>query len=231
MRATEDVTQSLGVLSQTSNSLVAQSLRDGDPNANNEEREEALFFLESHNFHLDSAVSTFFDIDGAIIEEGIRAVKTIIEERFPEIMEVVEYLELNATPALQNYRRGKSFSASELIKWLKQKLDCFDPKLLPSQGYRRLCDAFRLLLTVLKTLVASLASGKADLDAILRNKFVQEFQRIPYAGLAIRILMWIWDGAKAKFELAAKFLSLMKGLFQQMEEKIRSLFPLSFVMT
>ncbi|XP_050282326.1 uncharacterized protein LOC126723093 isoform X2 [Quercus robur] len=144
-------------------------------------------------------------------------------------MEVVEYLELNATPALQ--KRGKSFSASELIKWLKQKLDCFDPKLLPSQGYRRLCDAFRLLLTVLKTLVASLASGKADLAAILRNKFVQEFQRIPYAGLAIRILMWIWDGAKAKFELAAKFLSLMKGLFQQMEEKIRSLFPLSFVMT
>ncbi|XP_050282320.1 uncharacterized protein LOC126723089 isoform X6 [Quercus robur] len=119
MRATEDVTQSLGVLSQTSNSLVAQSLRDGDPNANNEEREEALFFLESHSFHLDSAVSTFLDIDGAetepqqnfssgdglsraIIEEAIRALKTIIEERIPEIMEVVEYLELNATPALQN---------------------------------------------------------------------------------------------------------------------------------
>ncbi|XP_050282321.1 uncharacterized protein LOC126723089 isoform X7 [Quercus robur] len=118
MRATEDVTQSLGVLSQTSNSLVAQSLRDGDPNANNEEREEALFFLESHSFHLDSAVSTFLDIDGAetepqqnfssgdglsraIIEEAIRALKTIIEERIPEIMEVVEYLELNATPALQ----------------------------------------------------------------------------------------------------------------------------------
>ncbi|XP_050282322.1 uncharacterized protein LOC126723089 isoform X8 [Quercus robur] len=120
MRATEDVTQSLGVLSQTSNSLVAQSLRDGDPNANNEEREEALFFLESHSFHLDSAVSTFLDIDGAetepqqnfssgdglsraIIEEAIRALKTIIEERIPEIMEVVEYLELNATPALQNF--------------------------------------------------------------------------------------------------------------------------------
>ena len=41
---------------------------------------------------------------------------------------------------------GKSSSGSEL-KWLEPKLDCFDPKLLLSQGYRRLCHAFRLLLT------------------------------------------------------------------------------------
>ena len=46
---------------------------------------------------------------------------------------------------------GISFFASEFIKWLKQKWDCLDPKLLLSQGYRSwLCNAFRLLLTDLK---------------------------------------------------------------------------------
>ncbi|XP_030963118.1 uncharacterized protein LOC115986612 isoform X5 [Quercus lobata] len=244
LRATEDVPP------QTSDSLVlAQSHRDGNPNTNNEDtREEALFFLESHNFHLDSAVSTFLDIDGAEtgpqqnFSSGHGHSRTIIEEGIPEIMEVVECLELNAIPALQNYMLGKSFSASELIKWLKQKLDCFDPKLLLSQGYRWLCDAFRLPLTDLKSLVASLASDKAVWDAILRNELVREFQWTPYAvnyvrtlisneepGLATGTLMWIWDGEKAKFELIKKFLSLVKGLFQQMEQKIRSSSPLSFV--
>nr|POE52489.1 hypothetical protein CFP56_35016 [Quercus suber] len=132
---------------------------------------------------------------------------------------------------------GKSLSGSEL-KWLEQKLDCFDPKLLLSQGYRRLCNAFRLLLTdpTVKRLVVSLASDKAVWDAILRNESVREFQWTPYAGfhyshhifvnyvrplsneepdLATRILMWILDATKAKvIELIEKFASLVNELFQ-----------------
>nr|POE67563.1 hypothetical protein CFP56_65011 [Quercus suber] len=159
--------------------------------------------------------------------------------------------EINAIPAHQNYMLGKS------LKWLKQKLDCFDPKLLLSQGIRWLCDAFQLLLTdpTVKSLVVSLAFDKTVRDVILRNTSVQEFQWIHYAvnyvrplisneepGLATRILMWIWDGAKAIFELTEKFLSQVKGLFQppksnnptegnkeQMEEKIRSSLPPSVV--
>ncbi|KAF3951784.1 hypothetical protein CMV_022597 [Castanea mollissima] len=160
--------------------------------------------------------------------------------------------EINAIRALQNYMHGKSSSGSEL-KWLEQNLDCFDPKLLQSQGFRRLCDTFRLLLTdpTVKKLVVSLASDKAVWDVILRKTSVQEFQWTPYAvnyvrplisneepGWATRILMWIWDGTKAKF---GKFLSLVNELFlpprrnnpteenmEQTEENIRSL-PLTVV--
>ncbi|XP_030962834.1 uncharacterized protein LOC115984080 isoform X2 [Quercus lobata] len=266
LRATEDVPP------QTSDSLVlAQSHRDGNPNNNNEDtREEALFFLESHNFHLDSAVSTFLDslvaqshrdgnghgIDGVEMEplqnfnwdhgHSYHSRTTV-----PEIVEVVECTELkgpdineeqywesndgknpelNAIPALQNYMLGKSSSGSEL-KCLEQKLDCFDPKLLLSQGLRRLCDAFRLLLTDpdVKRLVVSLASDKAVRDVILRNTSLREFQWTPYAvnyvrplisneepgseepGFFTRILMWIWDRIKSKF---GKFLSLVNELFQ-----------------
>nr|POE67570.1 hypothetical protein CFP56_65017 [Quercus suber] len=163
----------------------------------------------------------------------------------------------NSIHALQNFMLGKSSSASEL-KWLEQKLDCFDPRLLLSQGYRRLCDAFQMLQTdpTVKRLVVSLASDKAVWDAILRNESVREFQWTPYAvnyvrplisneepDLATRILKWILDATKAKvIELIEKFLSLVNELFQppksnnptegnkeQMEEKIRSSLLLSVV--
>ncbi|XP_075646582.1 uncharacterized protein LOC142617565 [Castanea sativa] len=91
--------------------------------------------------------------------------RTIIEEGIPEIMDVVECTELkgpdineeqywdnndgknpeiDAIPAPQNCMLRKSSSGS-MLKWLEQILDYL--KLLLSQGYRRLCDAFRMLLT------------------------------------------------------------------------------------
>ncbi|XP_030963119.1 uncharacterized protein LOC115984291 isoform X1 [Quercus lobata] len=176
----------------------------------------------------------------------------------PVFGQVPSQLEIeNAIHALQNFMLGKSSSGSEL-KWLEQKLDYFDPRLLLSQGYRRLCDAFQLLQTdpTVKRLVVSLASDKAVWDAILRNESVREFQWTPYAvnyvrplisneepDLATRILMWILDATKAKvIELIEKFLSLVNELFQppksnnpteankeQMEEKIRSSLLLSVV--
>ncbi|XP_050282316.1 uncharacterized protein LOC126723089 isoform X2 [Quercus robur] len=174
---------------------------------------------------------------------------TVIKKKKSEIMEDVEGPKVFLIRDLQNV--WKFFSGSEL-KWLEQKLDCFDPKLLQSQGIRWLCDTFRLLLThpTVKRLVVSLASDKAVWDVILRNTLVREFQWTPYAvnyvrplisneepGLATRILIWIREGTEAKF---VKFLSLVNELFQppksnnptegnkeQMEEKIRSSLPLS----
>ncbi|XP_023887278.2 uncharacterized protein LOC111999384 isoform X2 [Quercus suber] len=86
----------------------------------------------------------------------------------------------NSIHALQNFMLGKSSSASEL-KWLEQKLDCFDPRLLLSQGYRRLCDAFQMLQTdpTVKRLVVSLASDKAVWDAILRKSQFESFNGHP----------------------------------------------------
>nr|XP_023887284.1 uncharacterized protein LOC111999390 [Quercus suber] len=107
-------------------------------------------------------------------------------------------------------------------------------------------------LTGIQRLVVSLASDKAVREVILRNTSVPEFQWTPYAvdyvrplisdeepGLVTRILMWIWDGTKAKF---GKFVSVVNELFQpprsnnptegnmeQMEEENRSSLPLSVV--
>ncbi|KAF3958103.1 hypothetical protein CMV_016945 [Castanea mollissima] len=142
--------------------------------------------------------------------------RTIIEEGIPEIMDVVECTglkgpdineeqywdnndgknpEIDAIPAPQNCMLGKSSSGS-MLKWLEQILDYL--KLLLSQGYGRLCDAFRMLLTnpTVKRLVVSVASNKAFWDVILWSMSLQEFQWTPYA------------------ELIEKFRTLVNELFQ-----------------
>ncbi|GMY23283.1 putative Post-SET domain-containing protein [Fagus crenata] len=163
----------------------------------------------------------------------------------------------NAIHGLQNFMLGKSSSGSEL-KWLEQKLDGFDPRLLLSQGYRRFCDAFQLLYTdpTIKRLVVSLVCDKAIWDAVMKNESVRNFQWKPYTvdyggpqssdeepDLAAHILRWILDATKAKvIELIEKFRSLVNELFQppdkenpkegnkeQMEEKVRSSLLLSVV--
>ncbi|GMY23284.1 hypothetical protein FCV25MIE_18525 [Fagus crenata] len=157
----------------------------------------------------------------------------------------------------QVFMLGKSSSGSEL-KWLEQKLDGFDPRLLLSQGYRRFCDAFQLLYTdpTIKRLMVSLVCDKAVRDAVMKNESVRNFRWTPYTvdygrpqssdeepDLAANILRWILDATRTKvIELIEKFLSLVNELFQppdkenpkegnkeQMEEKVRSSLLLSVV--
>ncbi|XP_065632704.1 uncharacterized protein LOC111999389 [Quercus suber] len=124
LRATEDV------LPQTSDSLVAGHSIDGVET----EPQQNFNLGHGHSYHLEiMEVVECTELKGPDINEEQHWVSN--DGKNPEI---------NAIPALQNNMLGKSSSWSEL-KWLEQKLDY--PKLLLSQGFRRLCDAFRMLLT------------------------------------------------------------------------------------
>ncbi|XP_075643286.1 uncharacterized protein LOC142614620 isoform X1 [Castanea sativa] len=198
LRATEDVPP------QTSDSLVAQSHQDGNPNDNGHgidgAETEPLQNFNSGNGH--SYHST-----------------TEIEEGNLEIVEVVERTELKGPEINAIDMLGKSSSGS-VLKWLEQILDCFNPKLLLSRGYGWLCDAYRLLqtnLTFFKRLMISLASGKAVWDAIFRKESDRKFQWTPFSepDLETGILMLILDTAKDKVrEFIEEFLSLVNELFQ-----------------
>ncbi|KAF3954816.1 hypothetical protein CMV_019894 [Castanea mollissima] len=80
-------------------------------------------------------------VDGREEKRATGSLYNLVFGQVPSQLEIE-----NAIHALQNFMLGKSSSGSEL-KWLEQKLDCFDPRLLLSQGYRRLCDAFQMLQT------------------------------------------------------------------------------------
>uniref|UniRef100_A0A2N9FK98 Uncharacterized protein n=1 Tax=Fagus sylvatica TaxID=28930 RepID=A0A2N9FK98_FAGSY len=133
----------------------------------------------------------------------------------------------------QVFMLGKSSSGSEL-KWLEQKLDGFDPRLLLSQGYRRFCDAFQLLYTdpTIKDAgsIPYLAGPRLGIRPLARPigaKVVPHHAQLglidygrPQSSdeepdLAANILRWILDATRTKvIELIEKFLSLVNELFQ-----------------
>ncbi|XP_059430353.1 uncharacterized protein LOC132163974 [Corylus avellana] len=163
-------------------------------------------------------------VDGTEQQRGSGSLYNLVFGHVPSQLEVE-----NAINALLNFLVGESSSGSSL-KCLQQKLDCVDPRLLLSQGYRTVCDAFRLLQTdpSIKRLVFALATDKAVWDAVMKNELVQTLRQSLYTvdykrpqcsdeepDLAASILRWILDVTKAKvLDLIEKFLSLVNELLQ-----------------
>ncbi|XP_027334696.1 uncharacterized protein LOC113849188 [Abrus precatorius] len=157
----------------------------------------------------------------------------------------------DAVYALQEFIQAVSSSST-----LQQILGSCDPRVVMSQGYKRLNDALQLLQAdpAIKRLVVSLSSDKALWDAVMSNVLHQkqllelpdsvECRRPPISeqnefGI---ICSWILDIIKGKIlELIESFQSLVNDLFQspgmknattdatELDEKVRSSFLLSIL--
>ncbi|KAI9071052.1 hypothetical protein K1719_039571 [Acacia pycnantha] len=155
----------------------------------------------------------------------------------------------DALIALQSFLKAVTSGA------LQKNSGTFHSSILLSQGYNRLCDAYRLLVSdpSIKRLVTSLSSDKTVWDAIM-NVLNQNLQSLPNSGevrrpqipdkpeVSIDILSWILEIIKGKvMEMIENFQSLVNLLFeshkieksalkeQEVEGKVRSSMLLSVV--
>ncbi|XP_028753424.1 uncharacterized protein LOC114713015 [Neltuma alba] len=149
----------------------------------------------------------------------------------------------------------QSFLQAVTSRALQQNSGTYDSSILLSQGYKRLHDAYQLLLSdpSIKRLVTSLSSDKTVWDAVV-NVLNQNLQNLPNSGevrrpripdkpeVSIDILSWILEVIKGKvMELIENFQSLLNLLFQsyqiekaalkeqELEGKVRSSMLLSVV--
>ncbi|XP_057437237.1 uncharacterized protein LOC130729480 [Lotus japonicus] len=159
----------------------------------------------------------------------------------------------DAVSALQEFIQAVAVSSSSTHE---QFSGSYDPRIVHSQGYRRLHDALQLLQAdpAIKRLVISLSSDNAVWDAVMSHVLHQKLPELPDSGkyrrpqiseqneFGLYILNWIRDIIKGKIlELIESFMSLLSDLFQspkvenatenatELDEKVRSSLLLSIV--
>ncbi|TKY66309.1 hypothetical protein E2542_SST09177 [Spatholobus suberectus] len=159
----------------------------------------------------------------------------------------------DAVSALQHFMQAVSSSST-----LQEISGSYGQRMVMSQGYKRLYEAFQLLQAdpAIKRLVVSLSSDKALWDAVMSNVLHQKLLELPDSGegecrrpriselneFGIHILSWTLDIIKGKIlELIESFQLLVNDLFQsprmenatadaaEMDEKVRSSLLLSIV--
>ncbi|XP_057980153.1 uncharacterized protein LOC131165976 [Malania oleifera] len=207
----------------------------------------------------------------SMVREDKRAAGSCRDSNFGTVPSQIEVK--NAISALQELTTVSGMNASDQnaiaariihetsspgsgLNWVQSLLFFCDPRILQSHGYRRICDAFRLLRAEpsVQKMVVSLSTDKAVWDAIMNNKAVQEL-RVSHSaeerpqssneepGFSTYILSWILHLTKATvMELIEKFKSLVNEIFQPpdsekhtaetkdtLEEKLRSSVLLSVV--